>query len=335
MEGPSKCPFKKSIALCTYNGAEFLEEQLDSFLTQTVLPDELVIGDDVSTDRTVSLIERFARHSPFPVHLEVNKKNLGSTRNFEKTIRRCKGDLIFLSDQDDVWMREKIATFERVFAGSDSIGLVFSDAELAGERMESLNGRLWDYTFKGKIRAKAVFREFYKTLLKGNVVTGATAAFRSRFTNDFLPIPQQIPNLIHDFWIALVISVSAEIRFIETPLIRYRQHATQQIGLNWSSEGRERFSKALDIHARQLQTLGIVKNYIEDFPSLGLGKKIEVALPEAEREIKEQMIHLENRLKLTGKKIDRIPIILTELTRRRYHRYSRGILSAGKDFFAS
>ena len=92
MKELSKSPFKKSVALCTYNGAEFLDEQLDSILTQTVLPDELVIGDDVSTDRTVSVIERFARQAPFPVHLEINKKNLGSTRNFEKTIGRCNGD---------------------------------------------------------------------------------------------------------------------------------------------------------------------------------------------------------------------------------------------------
>lgn len=98
-----------SVAMCTYNGSAFLQEQLDSIAAQTRLPDELVICDDGSSDSTVDIVERFAHGVSFRVQLFRNPQNLGSTRNFEQAMRLCTGDLIALSDQDDVWMPEKLA----------------------------------------------------------------------------------------------------------------------------------------------------------------------------------------------------------------------------------
>ena len=92
-----------SIALATYNGAVYLKEQLESIAAQTRTPDELVISDDQSTDDTLRVIEEFAATAGFPVRLSVNEANLGIAKNFEKAISLCRGDLIFLSDQDDVW----------------------------------------------------------------------------------------------------------------------------------------------------------------------------------------------------------------------------------------
>ena len=93
-----------SVAMCTYNGSRHLSEQLESIGTQTRLPDELVICDDCSSDDTIRIIERFSASAPFAVRLEINTQNLGSTKNFEKAIRLCQGDLIALADQDDVWL---------------------------------------------------------------------------------------------------------------------------------------------------------------------------------------------------------------------------------------
>ena len=99
-----------SIALCTYNGAQFLPAQLESMAAQTRLPDELVVCDDQSTDGSVEIIKSFAHHAPFAIRLEINAKNLGSTKNFEKAIGLCRGEIIGLSDQfETIRLRDTIA----------------------------------------------------------------------------------------------------------------------------------------------------------------------------------------------------------------------------------
>ncbi|SDY91484.1 glycosyltransferase [Nitrosomonas sp. Nm58] len=91
-----------SIAMCTYNSEAHLQEQLDSVANQTRLPDELVICDDCSTDRTEDIVRAFVNIAPFKVNFSVNEKRLGSTANFEKAICMCQGDIIALADHDDI-----------------------------------------------------------------------------------------------------------------------------------------------------------------------------------------------------------------------------------------
>ena len=122
--------FKVSIAMAAYNGADYLSEQLSSFLLQTRLPDELVVCDDASSDSTVSIIEEFALRAPFEVRLIKNKQNLGYIRNFEKALSLCQGDLIFLSDQDDVWFPEKVCYIEKFFLKDAARLLVIHDGKL-------------------------------------------------------------------------------------------------------------------------------------------------------------------------------------------------------------
>src|SRR5437588_7313199 len=104
-----------SIAMCTYNGARFLREQLDSFAAQSRLPDEVVICDDGSTDGTADIVRTFASGAPFPVHFHVNEPRLGITRNFERAAGLCTGSIIFFSDQDDVWLPDKLDRFAEAF----------------------------------------------------------------------------------------------------------------------------------------------------------------------------------------------------------------------------
>src|SRR5881275_3323550 len=117
MTSATSDPPRISIALCTFDGAEFLWEQLESFLAQTRQPDELIVNDDNSVDETLELVERFAQNVPFKVSLQVNENTLGSTANFQQAVERCSGDFIFLSDQDDVWLPEKI---EKMLAAFES-----------------------------------------------------------------------------------------------------------------------------------------------------------------------------------------------------------------------
>lgn len=118
---------KVSIAMCTYNGQRFLAQQLQSFLDQTVQPDELVVCDDVSSDDSVAVVEAFAARAPFAVRVFRNPQNLGYIRNFEQAIAQCTGGLVFLCDQDDVWDPRKIEKLRDVFVAEPQVGLVLHD----------------------------------------------------------------------------------------------------------------------------------------------------------------------------------------------------------------
>ncbi|MFT6754528.1 MAG: glycosyltransferase involved in cell wall biosynthesis, partial [Candidatus Azotimanducaceae bacterium] len=121
---------KISIALTTYNGAAYLQAQLNSYLVQERLPDELVVCDDVSTDETVTILEAFKKTAPFQVRVIINELNLGFTKNFEKALLNCSGDLVFLSDQDDVWYPEKILVVVKAFLLNPDKYLLIHDGDL-------------------------------------------------------------------------------------------------------------------------------------------------------------------------------------------------------------
>lgn len=216
-----------SVAMCTYNGAAHLREQLQSMVDQTRRPDELVVCDDRSTDATPAILEEFAGRAPFPVRTEVNEKNLGSTKNFEKAISRCEGDVIALSDQDDVWLPHRLEATRSAFDAPE-VGLAFGDAEIVDEELNRSGHRLWDCAmFSPDKRERFRQGRPMDVLLRHNVVTGACSAFRAAYRDLLLPIP---PGWVHDGWAALLIAAVAEVRMIPEPLILYRQHASQQIG---------------------------------------------------------------------------------------------------------
>lgn len=215
--------------MCTYNGSRFLPEQLASIAAQTCLPDELVICDDGSTDATPEIVETFARTAPFAVRFIRNPQNLGSTKNFEKAISLCTGDLIALSDQDDIWLPQKVALEAERLEVDPSLGGVFCDAELISDKNLPLGVRLWDsINFSPEDRQKFNSGEEVPMLLKRNVVTGATLMFRAGLRPSLTPIP---PLWVHDGWIAWMTALYSRLRMIEEPLVQYRIHAGQQIGV--------------------------------------------------------------------------------------------------------
>jgi glycosyltransferase involved in cell wall biosynthesis len=334
---------KVSIALCTYNGANFLPEQLRSFLRQTRPPDELIVCDDRSSDATVKIIEKFAEAAPFFVALHVNEENLGSTKNFEKAIALCTGELIFLSDQDDVWFPKKLEKFSVEFEKSEKIGMIFSNAELVGENLEPLRHDLWAFSFTPEERRKAKNGKMFEVLLKSNVVTGATMAFRSVFRGLFLPIPTDIPNTIHDAWIALIIAANAEVGFIEEPSIAYRQHANQQLGIDWKYKEKikamrrqEKYTKSIGFQRKNRERLIKLAEIIKSYPQFRM-KSEELSIDELTRSFMEegnQMIqHYEARKNLPREKLKRISPIIKELSTGRYNRFSKGFISPVKDLF--
>ncbi len=217
-----------SIALATCNGARFLATQLDSIARQTRPPDELIACDDASTDDTAALLERFAATAPFPVRIERNRANVGSTKNFEHAISLCTGEVIALADQDDVWAPAKLATIAALFAQHPQLGLAFSDGLLVDERLTPTGQRLWqNKAFPAAHQQRFDRGEGARLLLRYNVVTGAACAFRARLRPSLLPIPA---TWAHDAWIGIIAACLAEAKTIAAPLLLYRQHAEQQIG---------------------------------------------------------------------------------------------------------
>ena len=218
-----------SIALCTYNGARFLREQLQSLADQTLLPFEVVITDDCSTDNTFEIIQEFSK--TLNIRYFQNENPLKVTKNFEKAISLCTGDIILMCDQDDFWHADKLAKINAYFQETPMSLAVFSDAELVDEQGVSLGKNFWS-----AVRFQEVQRDEWKAgysveiLLAGNRSAGCMMAFRKELKEIILPFPTHIPEMIHDNWITMVAAMLDGMGMIEDKLVSYRQHSFQQIG---------------------------------------------------------------------------------------------------------
>lgn len=218
-----------SVAMCTYNGARFLREQLASIAAQDLQPDELVVCDDGSSDETAGIIRNFGQSVNFSVRLIMNERNLGPARNFEEAIRLCEGDLIALSDQDDYWYPEKLLRLSSIMDEDETLGGVFSDGHLMDENSERSPSRLWDrVSYRPPDRALHVEESLAGRLLKGFVVTGATLMIR-KCVRDFVPPAPE--GWMHDAWIAWMLVLYSGIAAVDEPLIAYRIHGSQHLGL--------------------------------------------------------------------------------------------------------
>lgn len=317
---------KISIAMCTYNGAEYLREQLESIKAQTRVPDELIICDDSSSDDTVEIARKLTAECPFPVRLYVNETNLGSTKNFEKAIEHCSGDIIALSDQDDIWHAEKLERIEEMFLSRPRTGLVFTDGEVINEKLEPVGYSLWQcYGLTGARRKQMRAGKPYEVLLFHNTVTGATMAFKSRFKRLILPIPTDI-GLIHDGWIALLIASAAEIGIIDECLIKYRLHPKQQVGATRVGL-LEMIARARKLEAKS--HLNVAKSFAQVYDRLRMFA--DVIDKDVFSKIEEKIIHSSARGSMPDRRLRRLPYIIKELFTFRYHRYSRGLTSFAKD----
>ncbi|MDP4546875.1 glycosyltransferase family 2 protein [Marinobacter sp. MDS2] len=210
---------KISIAMATYNGAQYIQEQLQSFVAQTRQPDELIITDDCSTDQTEAFVREFAKTAPFTVEFHRNEKNLGYCGNFNAALMKTTGDLVFLSDQDDVWLPEKIEYMTRAAEHNQEALVLMNDALISDAE---LNVSL--HTKYQRIRKAGLSNESF--------VMGCCCAFRRDFLTWALPIPITYPG--HDNWlVGLADKIQAKI-IIDKPLQFYRRHGknTSKIALN-------------------------------------------------------------------------------------------------------
>lgn len=225
-----------SVAMCTYNGAKYLGEQLESLVTQHRLPDELVVCDDGSTDGTVKLLEHFATETPFPVRLFRNPCNLGYSRNFAQAMKLCEGDMIALSDQDDVWRPEKLGRLEQIFERQASIEGVFSDGEIIDDNSQPVGRTLWQSFLFGRNDQKR-FRtgQAVDALLRRNVVTGMAFALRRSAIDLLDDMPT---SWMHDGWLAIMVAIRSGLYNCPEHLVNYRVHHEQQVGTPLTTAGK-------------------------------------------------------------------------------------------------
>ena len=225
-----------SIAMATYNGAAHIQQQLESFLSQTYPPDEVVVCDDCSTDETIEILESFRESAPFTVAIHRNEKNLGYTKNFEKALQNCSGELIFLSDQDDVWFPNKVERVTDVFLAHPDKLLVIHDGELVDENLVSHGA--------SKLRQ---IKKGYGT--DKSFVTGALTAIRGSFLPYIIPIPLGIIG--HDRWIHNLARLVKTRIVIDQALQLIRRHSSNTS--TWVASSVHRISW-WDVLRSQLET---------------------------------------------------------------------------------
>jgi glycosyltransferase involved in cell wall biosynthesis len=214
---PSESHPLVSVVVATYNGERFLREQLDSLLHQTYPLIEIVIVDDASTDGTIAILDEYTLlHEK--IRLFKSETNVGYIKNFEKGIASCKGEYVALSDQDDIWLPEKIS---RLMDEREDYPLIYCDSALINAEGDSLGMKLSDvknlttfwsplnYVYGGSVAGHAM-------LVKKDVIVGA------------LPLPSIFP---HDYWIGFLSTSFGKLKFLDEVLVRYRQHGGNVTGV--------------------------------------------------------------------------------------------------------
>jgi glycosyltransferase involved in cell wall biosynthesis len=200
-----------SVCIATYNGQLYLAEQLDSILKQLKQEDELIISDDGSTDATLSILKEYQKNYPQICLLQGPRQ--GVIANFEGAIQQAKGDIIFLADQDDVWLPGKVATVCEQFASAPKTQVIISDLTIVDETLHPLAPSYFAF--------RKVKSGFIRNLLRNGYI-GAGMAFRKDLKPLILPIPPSVP--MHDMWIGLLGDLYGKNQFLPQPFTLYRRH---------------------------------------------------------------------------------------------------------------
>jgi len=196
-----------SVCLASYNGEKYIKEQINSILIQIDNEDELIISDDGSTDHTLMILKEF---NDVRIKIFQNSGIHGYTHNFENALKQTSGDYIFFSDQDDVWLPDKI---KKIMPYLRDDVLVFSDAYITNEKLEIM----------GKISDWRKYKKGYLKNLYKNIYTGCTCAFTKRIKEYILPFPTT-EYIKHDNWIGLLCELKFKVEYLDEALILHRRH---------------------------------------------------------------------------------------------------------------
>lgn len=201
---------KISVCMATCNGEKYIGEQLDSILMQLGHADEVIISDDGSTDDTLNIIESL---NDIRIKVFVNSRKLGVVSNFNSALTHASGDVIFLSDQDDIWLHNKVELCLKRIIDYD---LIVTNCKVTDEHLSIVHASYFEYANSGP--------GFFKNIYKSTYL-GCCLVFRRNLLGLILPIPPRL-MLYHDWWIGFLAESKYSVHFEETPLLLYRRHFT-------------------------------------------------------------------------------------------------------------
>lgn len=216
-----------SVAMATYNGEKYITEQLESILAQTYPVLEIIISDDASQDGTLKILERFQKKYS-NIRLYKNTQTTGLNNNFERAVRKCKGHVIALSDQDNIWEFNKL---EKMISRLENHILVYSDSLIVSSDNKPIK-RLSE-SKKYKFTCTVTPKEFYFY----NAAFGHNTLFQRDLLKDALPFPRD--GLNYDGWLPFVASCVGTINYLDEPLVRYRLHSGNMTHSALEKEGPE------------------------------------------------------------------------------------------------
>lgn len=229
MQSQQSTASQVSVVMAIYNGEKFLREQLDSIFNQTYPILEVIAVDDCSTDSSVKILKEYAAtHSNMKIYL--NERNDGYIKTFEKGISLSEGNYVSLCDQDDWWESSKIEETMKAF--DERVMISYCDSLFVDENGKSLERKISDVKNLTDYDSPLPF-------LIGNTVAGHAAIFKRVLLKNASPFPE---NIIHDWWLAYVATLHGSIRFVNKPLVKYRQHNSNVIGAI-KVKGRKRESR--------------------------------------------------------------------------------------------
>jgi len=225
--------------MATFNGEKYIIKQLQSLFTQYRLPDEIIIVDDYSTDSTLELINNYFIENKSSINVTIiqNDKNLGVVNTFKRALNLSSGELLFLCDQDDIFEKQKIKIAEEFFQKRKDIKIFISGYRLIDENEKFLSKKRW----RGKNKLLKI-----DDLLKGNQFPGCTIAFRAELKSFFNLMNDAV--FIHD-WFLLLLSIiyyPKSIYFYSKPLVNYRIHSSNALGINYKNEVKFSLSERIE-----------------------------------------------------------------------------------------
>ncbi|WP_341938833.1 glycosyltransferase family 2 protein [Marinimicrobium sp. C2-29] len=250
------------VLVCTYNGADYIAEQLESILRQQPAPQRVLVSDDGSTDDTRAIVNQIAQSATIPVTI-IDGPGRGVIRNVLTALPQTTADYVFLSDQDDIWLDNKAALFAEKMHSEHSPHLIFSDAWVWRPDTDEKHS-FWELDQLRPSNAKDPRR-----LAFHNTVQGASACVNRSLITAMEPTAEHPDIVMHDWWLALIASGTGHIDFITEATLLYRQHDSNQVGSqNKTNRRKRKLADTLTIANRILrQAVAFTDQYYEALPT--------------------------------------------------------------------
>ncbi len=249
---------KIDILLTTYNGEKYLKEQIDSILNQTYQNIQLIISDDCSKDSTREILKEYEQKDK-RIKVFYQEKNLGYIKNFEFLLKQVQNNIYMLSDQDDVWLPEKVEKNYKLLKEANA-DLVFGDLEVVDQELNTIYP-----SFNEFMRLNRKIKKYinsYQVNYLYNCVTGCTVMSKKEWIDTMLPFPSKSKYVVHDHWIGLIISLNGKLVYMPEKYIKYRQHGNNEIGTNKISH---KFTKLEQVRNLFIEVkLGVFGTYVEN-----------------------------------------------------------------------